>query len=219
MKLLTKRRTSRAGHTILEVTISAAILAMIFGTVAFVAKSGSDLFTTSVARNDLESRARRALSQIQTELLSSDHSSLDAIAQSPVWSSQLVFDQVTAVSSTHGTPVWTSSMIEFRYEQGEPDDGVDNDGDGLVDEGVVVFVKDWNGADEQTIVLCRDVAEMQEGEDVDGADNNDNQLTDEAGLSFDLIDGSLVVRLTLQRIDAQGRLVTRSFESSVWLRN
>jgi len=211
--------TRRGGYTLLEIAISLSILIVIFAMAALVARTGSDLFTTSVARNDVESRARRTLARIQKELLSADHTSLDALATFPSFFDSITFDQVTAVSATHGVPEWTPSKIEFRYEDGEPDDGIDNDGDGLIDEGAVVFVKDWNGPDEQQIVLCHDVSELAEGEEVDGVDNNGNQLVDERGLSFSVVDGSLVIRLTLGRIDKQGRLVERTFESSVWLRN
>ena len=165
------RESGRAGHTLVEVTIAVALLGLILGSIGLVANTGSQLFATSVARNDVESRARRALSRIQSELLSADHSSLDGLAQSPVWADRLIFEQVSAISERDGEPEWITSLIEFRYEDGEPDDGVDNDGDGLIDEGVVVLVRDWNGPAEQEVVLCRGVAELQAGEDLDGADN------------------------------------------------
>jgi hypothetical protein len=84
---------------------------------------------------------------------------------------------------------------------------------------MVALIKDWNGPSERTVILCRNVRELAEGETANGLDDNGNGLVDEKGLCFDLSEGNLSLRLTVERRDPNHQLVTRSFESSVWLRN
>ena len=214
-----RTRKDRAGHTLLEILIATSILGVIVGGIALVASSGTRLFRSSTSRTELEARARRALSRIQDELLSGGHGSLAVFPQSPLWDDRIIFDRPVDISTDRGEVQWSSTLIEFRYEDGELDDGLDNDGDGLVDEGMVVLMRDFGGLNEPEIVLCRGVREYLEGEVEDANDENGNLLVDEKGLTFDLRDGALSIRLSLQRVDSEGVVVTRTFETTVWLRN
>ena len=221
MRLTRTGTGSRVGTTLLELTITLALMSVVFGATAMVGRSGARLFGSSMSRVELEARARRTLARIQEELLLSDHGSLDAFPESPLWDERLSFEQPQGMSLRDGEIDWRTTLIEFRHEEGEVDDGVDNDGDGLVDEGMVVLVRNWNQADELTVVLCRGVSEFLEGEDpaVDADDDNGNGLIDEAGLCFELIDGSLNVHLTVQGLDPDGFEILRTFQTSIWLRN
>ena len=136
-----------------------------------------------------------------------------------MWDSQLTFDQPGSMAVRDGWIQWETARVELRYDVNELDDGIDNDGDGLIDEGSVVLVKDWGGPEEKTVVLCHDVSEYAAGETFDGTDENGNGLIDERGLCFDMRDGNLYFLLTVERLDQDGHLLTRSFRSSVWLRN
>ncbi len=219
MQAVPRRAPRRTGHSLLELLFGIVLLSLITGSIALIGGTGTRLFRTSAARGGLEADARRALGRIQQELLSSDQSSLDTFPQAPLWDDRLVFDQPEEYSTRLGTIEWTSTVIEFRYEEGETDDGIDNDGDDLVDEGMAVLIKAWNDPEERTVVLCRGLREYLEGEVQNGLDDNGNGLIDEKGLCFDLSEGNLSLRLTLERRDADRFLVTRTFESSVWLRN
>jgi hypothetical protein len=117
--------------------------------------------------------------------------------------------------------VWGDvESIRFEYGPEDPDDGLDNDGDGFVDEGRIVHLIRPGAADEQRIVLCNNVLEALAGE-VPGNvfDDNGNGLEDEAGLSFDFEDGHLNVRLSVGRLDPEGRPIVRTFEQVVAFRN
>ena len=114
---------------------------------------------------------------------------------------------------------WEQNRLELRYEDDEVDDGIDNDGDGVVDEGVLVLIQDWMGPTEQEVVLCHGVREFLEGETPNMLDDNGNGLIDERGFSVDLDGENLTFRLSLERVDASGNTVIRTLESSVWLRN
>jgi prepilin-type N-terminal cleavage/methylation domain-containing protein len=208
-----------AGYTLVEILLALVLLSVITGSIAMIGGAGTRLFCTSATRGSLEADAHRALGHIQLELLSSDHASLDTFPTAPFWDDRMVFDQPEEFDARYGTIQWSSTVIELRSEGGELDDGLDNDGDGLVDEGVVALVKDWNGPAERTVILCRGVSEYFEGEIPNGLDDNGNGLVDEKGLCFDHSDGNLSLRLSVQRADPEHVVVTRTFESSVWLRN
>jgi prepilin-type N-terminal cleavage/methylation domain-containing protein len=215
------RRAShrQAGYTLVELLLALALLSVIIGSIAMIGGTGTDLFKTSAARGVLEANARRALDRIRQELLSSDLSSLDTFPAAPLWDDGLTFDQPEEYSSRTGSIDWSSTVIEFRYDDGETDDGIDNDGDELVDEGIVVLIKAWNDPEERTVVLARNVREYLAGETANGLDDNGNGLIDERGLCFDLSDGNLSLHLTLERRDTDHVLFARTLESSVWLRN
>ena len=104
-------------------------------------------------------------------------------------------------------------------ETGEIDDGLDNNGNGLVDEGRVVLTENLGGADERDRILARRVRELLEGELDNGVDDNGNGLVDEKGFSFERMGESLVIRMTMERIDVGQRTIERSAQTSVRLRN
>lgn len=208
-----------AGYTLVEMLVALVLFSVIIGSIAMIGGMGTDLFKTSAARGVLEANARRALDRIRQELLSSDLSSLDTFPAAPLWDDGLTFDQPEEISTRSGSIDWSSTVIELRYEETETDDGIDNDGDELIDEGMVVLIKGWNDPEERTVVLARSVREYLAGETANGLDDNGNGLIDERGLCFDLADGNLSVHLTLERRDADHVLFARTLESSVWLRN
>jgi hypothetical protein len=111
--------------------------------------------------------------------------------------------------------------IRLDYTQGEIDDGVDNNSNGLVDECRVVLVPDVGGAPGQAIGLAGFVREYLEGETQDDADENGNDLMDERGLCFDYDDVTqvLTISVTLERLTSQGTRVTGTAVTSVRLRN
>jgi hypothetical protein len=109
--------------------------------------------------------------------------------------------------------------IGFEYEPGEVDDGVDNDGDGLVDEGQVVLTRNAGSANATRAVLVKNVAELLQGEDLNGADDNGNGMEDEAGFCLQR-DGEVVhIRLTLESVDDTGNVLRRTTETSIRMRN
>jgi hypothetical protein len=65
------------------------------------------------------------------------------------------------------------------------------------------------------------VREYLEGEDQDDADQNGNGLSDERGLCFtyDAAADALTIRITVERLDSEGRRLISTAETSVRLRN
>ena len=57
------------------------------------------------------------------------------------------------------------------------------------------------------------------GEILNGVDDNGNGLIDEKGLSFDLDGNSIVIRVSLEKEDRDGKPITRTMEARVTCRN
>jgi hypothetical protein len=109
-------------------------------------------------------------------------------------------------------------------EPSETDNGADDDGDGLIDEGMIEFTRDLGAGTERIVRWARGVREYLAGENPNVADDNANGLTDERGLSFSLTGRILTIRLTLQAVGAKGdgasgTVLSRTVETSVRLRN
>ena len=143
---------------------------------------------------------------------------LEPSLSAPLSSSWLTFQVVVGMED--GVPVFGPPVrLEFELDPDETDDGLDNDGDGVADEGRAVLVRNAGLPGEVRVVLSHWVRELLQGEEANGIDDNGNGLIDEPGLSFDVEGGSLNVRLSLERPDPDGRLITRTLATSVLFRN
>jgi len=118
------------------------------------------------------------------------------------------------------TPVWSVPMlITLEYEVSEVNDGIDNDGDGLVDEGQVVLVRDVGAPNAVRTVLVRGVSELLQGEQANGADDNANGVVDERGFNIRRVGDLVSVRLSVEGVDDGGNLTVRTVETSFKVRN
>jgi hypothetical protein len=109
--------------------------------------------------------------------------------------------------------------LQLELRPTEQDNGVDDDGNGLVDERRVVWFTDPGAAEEREVTVCHWVSELLEGEQANGVDDNGNGLIDEPGLCVTFEDDGALVWLTLQRFDSDRRLLTRTFQRRVGFRN
>jgi len=208
-----------AGHSLVEMMVSLGILAIVGGTLALVGLTSEDAFRTESARTLVDGQAREVISRLTRELRGSSRDSISALPESPAWDVNLIFDQPSTINLLSGAINWRIVRLELRYEDGELNDGLDNNGNGLADEGQVVMLRNWGAADEVTAVLAHGVREYAEGETLNGLDDNGNGLVDERGLSFERSDDTIAVRLTLEGVDPDARRFMRSAETSVLLRN
>jgi hypothetical protein len=128
--------------------------------------------------------------------------------------------QFHVASGWAGNTIWApDESVFWELERGELDDGRDNNGNGLADEGVVVWVQNLVLPDERRVVLVSGVAEIAEGETFNGLDDNGDGLIDEAGLSFSVEGDVVTVGLTLQTLDRDKRVLSRSARTAVAVRN
>lgn len=131
------------GFTLVELLFAGAIFIVVVGALATMGSSGSRLFHDGSTRTDIEQRASRALDKLAEELSTLEGDSLTGLPASPVWFDGMTFDRVEAVALTDGSVVSRSMRVAFEYEAGEVDDGLDNNGNGLADEGVLALYRDW----------------------------------------------------------------------------
>ena len=212
---------ARAGFTLLEVMVALSIASILAVGVSMAAKESYDAYRTTTVSSSTESRLRNAIQRARRELMGSGVSVLfPANIDDDFGTSDLAFQTPVGVNVATAEPLWgPTNRLVLEYEQGEVDDGVDNDGDGLVDEGVLVLIRDDGGPNEQRVILCRDVRELAEGETINNADDNGNDVRDEAGFNVHREGNVLTLRLTLEEVEEQAGTVVRSMFTTVRLRN
>ncbi len=207
------------GFTLLELMISMAILALALGGVYSWFLSTTRAAGVVTTKSELGLSASRALERIAGRLLPAG---LDTLfpphPTAPLGTSSLTFNR--SQGFVGGQKTWEApTTIAFRLAPGELDDGLDNDGNGIVDDGQVVLTVHAGQPDEQEIILCGRVKRYWGTEIANGEDDNGNGLVDEPGLSFELTGDKIIVRLSMQALTFGGKLVTADVETSVRLRN
>ena len=193
----------------------------VFGAVGVVTQRGARLSEEGISAASAEGAARRAVDRVAGEIAGSQGASLPLPPAAQRGSSQIEFQRAEGYNA--GNLVLSNERRILRVASaGDPDDGVDNDSDGLVDEGDLVLVPDTTDPDAPNIVLASGVAESTAGEIAgNGVDDNANGVVDEPGLCFVWDADALVVRIlvTLQRVGSQGQVFTRTSETTVGVRN
>lgn len=213
-----RRRHARSGFTLYEVAITVGLLGLVFAATGMVSRSTSDLANFAGEKGRTEARAQRTLDRVVAELSMAGAGTLWPNPAAPGWTDDLDFQCATGAAG--GVAIWGPlTSLTWEREPAELADGVDNDGDGLVDEGRVVLVRNSGLADEQRTVLCGGVAEFAEGETVAVGDENGNGLEDERGFSLQRDGELLTVRLTLQEQVESAQVLTTSVRTTIRIRN
>lgn len=207
-----------AGTTLLELTLATGLLTIVVGGGYTLLGTGVDTYDLGSTLAEVEGNAARALEAIATELSMAGRSVLHPQPSPPNSTSSLSFQR--CIGFIDGAVAWgPPTIIEFRPEPDDPDDGVDNNGNGLIDEGMIVRVENAGTADERVVVIARNVRRYLEGEIPNNLDDNGNGLIDEAGLCFDIIGEVLTIRVTLERLDGKKRSVMHTAQTSIKMRN
>jgi prepilin-type N-terminal cleavage/methylation domain-containing protein len=213
-----KTHAARRGFTLIEVLISAALFSLLAGSIAMIALRGNSAVLSATLQNSVDNDCRRALDRVATELTSSGATVLNPTPSAPFGTESLTFRQGIGVNA--GAIVWGPQIrIAFEYETGEVNDDVDNNGNGLIDEGQLVLTRDPGLASEQRIVLCHDLREYGLGETPNGLDDNGDGVCDERGFNAELIGTVLSLRLTIERVLPGQPAYARSLQTSVKLWN
>jgi hypothetical protein len=210
------RATRRAGFTLVEAIVAGSLMVLLLSSAVLAARGGMGAFRATQDTSGAETRVRRALDRVVFELLSAGASELLPNPAGDFGTDSLQFRKPIGLAGT--APVWGPILsLAFEYAPGELDDGLDNDGNGLVDDGQLVLTRDVGG-DEHRVVLCRNVAELLEGEIANGDDDNGNGVRDEGGFNVHRVGEVLFVRLSVLEAMDTGT-ITRTLETSVRLRN
>ena len=208
---------SRRGFTVVEMAISLVLVGVISGIFILTTQTTSSAVRTGVAVADLDSNVVRSIERVCEALKSSSAELTSPQAEAP-FAGETVDYQKGLGTAEDGTPIW-GPVERFELQYDENDDGVDNDGDGLVDEGVLVWIENPDAAGERTVVVCHDVREYLEGETFDGDDENGNGLIDERGFALDFDENRVRVRLTLEARDSRGNTIVSTVERTIAFRN
>jgi type II secretory pathway pseudopilin PulG len=214
-----KGRSKRtAGFTLVEVVLVAALFGSIFGSVVFVFRSSTRACQVGSTSGHLEAVVNRTLDKIADRLQASSHTTVVPSLASPFSSPQIDFQRTASYAA--GVVVWSpTERIGFQLRPNEVDNSVDDDGDGIVDDGRVVWTQDLGLASQSTAVWAEGVTEYLQGELQNNLDDNVNALIDERGLCFTVDASSVVVRLTLQSRSVNGVLITKTVQKRVFFRN
>ncbi len=210
---------SRAGSTLVEAMISLAIVLVILGGALVATEQGTAAYEQQLTENAVQTRTGRGLDRILRELAGSSLGSLNPPDPgAPLGTDALSYQRATGWVG--GSIVWSPiERVAFEIEESELDNGVDDDGDGFVDEGVVVHLENPGQIDERRSALVRGVCRYLEGEEPNGLDDNANGLLDESGLSFERVAGVLIVRLSIEGMGPEHTRVVETVESSIRMRN
>jgi prepilin-type N-terminal cleavage/methylation domain-containing protein len=162
-----RARSARAGFSLLELLVALAVAGLIFANVGLVLSSGSDTRERESIRGDLDVQLDRTLDRIALTLMSADAESLDPSAPSPAFQNALEYVQNLGVQNGEvvlgdperielvvqgGQVLWRQRPDELDermvvwsrwvagYLDGELPNGVDDNGNGLIDETGLAFV-------------------------------------------------------------------------------
>ena len=218
-----RRHRRQGGYTLIEMAIAATLLSLTFGGIAMATQRGLFLFRQSVASSTANTASARSINRIARELAFAGRETLDPTLETPpgqprVWDSTLEFRpplDYVAGSTVFGTPM----QLVLELEPGELPNGLDDNGNGLVDEGRVVRIEAPGTGNERRLVLIRSVAALLEGELFNGLDDNGNGLVDESGFCITRDEDRLTVRLTLQHLGPEESVITRTQSIEIGMRN
>ena len=221
MKMCGKGKGNRrSGVTALEVSLAVTLMVIFGGSAVTLGRSLSRAFgsQSGVAQRDVD--LHQALDRIVSRLRTADGQAvLPAGINAPFHSTWIEFQRATGHDGNAVT--WgVTERIQFEYDATEADDGVDNDGDGLVDEGRAVWIVDAGGPNQRRVVLASPVPEFHVNEvPGNGIDDDGNGLEDEGGLAFEITGDRMRIVLSLDSFDSEGNLQSTSAERVVVMRN
>lgn len=191
----------RAGFTVLEVTITLALVSLVLVNVGMVMRTSTSAYQSGASLSDLDAQADRTMDRIAMALMSSSRDSVTPLQESPTWTRDVEYQLNIGVED--GKPVWSDpERIEAVVQQGQ-----------------VIWRQNPALVNERRVVWTNWVSSYLEGELPNGIDDNGNGLVDESGLAFSFQGRMVTIRLTLDREGPEGRRMTRTLETRVTLRN
>lgn len=211
-------RAPRAGFTSVELLISSLLMASLMLVAGLATERALALFRQRRATDQVSSAAHRLLQRVATELVFARRATLLPVPALPLGASGLTYQRSLGVEA--GAVQWgPSSTVRWEGEPGELDDGLDNDGDGLIDEGQLAWIESEGLPQERRVTWGHGLCELLPGETLDGTDEDGDGLIDERGLCFSIEGDVLTIRLGLQGRGPDGRVITRVAQTSVLVRN
>lgn len=197
------RTSSRAGFTLIEMSIAIALLGIVIANVYMVLGNSSEAFSAQTTVYETDTSVRRALDRIALLVVGAERDTLYQTPTAPSSTPEINFTQ--SLGMQNGAVVFGNPQRIALTENGQ-------------DRGVT-WSENPGAANERNVVFTRFVREYLDGEVQNGIDDNGNGVIDEKGLNF-VLEGSLVIiQLTIEKQAPDGTLITRTYEARVTCRN
>lgn len=149
-------RRRRGGFTVIEVVISVGVLSVLMSLAGLAMMRSANAYQDTTQRTVLEVRVRRALDRILDELVLASETSITPPLAEDFASDTITFEPVADIAggfAVLGAPI----TLRLEPVPGDPVNGMDDNGNGLVDEQMVVLIRNAGAANEVRVVLCRNV--------------------------------------------------------------
>lgn len=160
---------SRRGFTLVEVAISIGVLGLVFSTLSMFLGTAQDSYRAGSTAMNLETQGSRVIRRIVDALRPADDGSITAVPSAPFSASEIDFQTVTPYDgqqSTYSAPLrigldvaqgtvrweenpgaaserrstWSGGVTD--YLEGEVFNGLDDNGNGLIDERGLCFSRE-----------------------------------------------------------------------------
>ena len=130
--------TQNGGFTLLETVIVLAVMSVVMLALGAVATRSADAFAEAMRLWTLEREGLRISERLASELRSAEPSTLEPLLMQN--SNYVSFQRVTGFADDE-TVLSPKTTIAFRLASDEKANGIDDNGDGLVDEGHLIYAE------------------------------------------------------------------------------
>ncbi len=207
MRLPSCRRghRTRAGFTLVEVSISLTVLVLIAVNVGLLARAGTSAADSGVLMMRVDDELHLTVDRIGLALLAADASEVDGLTAAPLPSSSVRYQ---AALGTAGGEVIYGPVEEVAWNPTQQ---------GL---GSVLWRERPDEEAERRVTWSKNVPIAYKAELLENfTDDNENGLRDEAGLAFTMASKRINIHVTVERTDKEGQLVSTQKRSVVTCRN
>jgi prepilin-type N-terminal cleavage/methylation domain-containing protein len=214
-----KLAARRAGFTLVEIAIAATIVGLILGAVGMFQSTSQKSSNSMIAHADVERRGDRALKEVMDALRDAGVHTLTPDPTTAFGTNTILFRSPTAVAANGDVTFSAPTRIELRLDDGELDNGIDDNDDGVIDERALVITRGIGTAQQRAVTVCHGIAELAEGETANGLDDNGNGLVDESGFCVRRVGDLFFLYITLDSRTRQGERIQYSTSTALALRN
>jgi len=197
------KRVKSAAFTLIEIVIVMFLVTVLFLVLSLLVAKGQSHYHTGSALASLQAQSRRAVDEVAREVRETGEDVLFDAKGFPLVDGVTYHTVILRRNAGYlGGIVWGEMIAyTFRYAQNELADGVDNDNDGLVDEGEIVRMEVSQDRAEAILVAW----EAQSGglSDDSGDDDDKDDLT-EADLLLSLLAAEMPLVVICENLEKQG---------------
>lgn len=207
----------RAGFSLLELSMAVSLFALVMGSALTLVLDGRDLARDSQQRASATRKAQAALDRALDELREAN----DTVNPDPSGGGGADNLQFQTPLAVNGSVVnWSGArQLLFEADPADPLGGGDQDSDGLIDEGRLVFVRDLGALNERRVVLANNVPRRDPDELANNADDDGDGVIDEGGFNVRRVGNVFTLRLVVSEPGAGATRQIGRAEASLVLRN